>query len=127
MSAPNDRKYAETHEWIKCDGPVATIGITRYAADELTDVTYVELPEVGAQVRAGSPFGEIESVKATTDLYSPVAGHVVDVNRRLDDEPELVNQDPFGEGWMVKVETPDPSPIESLMDAESYQRHSGAR
>ena len=121
MSAPNDRKYTETHEWIKMEGGVATIGITRYAADELTDVTYVELPELGAEVEAGSPFGEIESVKATSDLSSPIGGKVIDVNGRLDAEPELVNQDPFGEGWMVKLEAGDTAPMETLMDVETYE------
>jgi len=122
MAVPQDRRFAQTHEWFKVEGNVVTVGITQFAADELTDITYVELPEVGSELTAGERFGEIESVKATSDLYSAVSGKVIAVNERLADEPELVNSDPFGEGWMIKIECSDPSPLEKLMDATAYEQ-----
>ncbi len=122
MAVPQDYRYAQTHEWFKVDGDVVTIGISRFAADELTDITYVELPEVGEKVTAGESFGEIESVKATSSLYSAVSGEVIEVNERLADEPELVNNDPFGDGWMVKVRCSDLGPLEKLMDAAAYEK-----
>jgi glycine cleavage system H protein len=120
MAVPNDRKFLDSHEWFKADGNTVTVGISSFAADELTDVTYVELPEVGTQVEAGSPFGEIESVKATSELFSAVTGKVVEVNGRLADEPELVNNDAFGDGWMIKVECTDLSGLEKLKDGPAY-------
>ncbi|MFO0838312.1 MAG: glycine cleavage system protein GcvH [Phycisphaerae bacterium] len=120
MAVPNDRKYLRSHEWFKAAGDMVTIGITQFAADELTDITYVELPKVGATIAAGASFGEIESVKATSDLYSALAGAVVEVNKRLSDEPELVNNDPFNEGWMLKVRCADLSPLAALMDGPAY-------
>ncbi|MBW7907286.1 MAG: glycine cleavage system protein GcvH [Phycisphaerae bacterium] len=122
MSVPQDRRYAQTHEWFKLDGRIVTIGITQFAADELTDVTYVALPSVGKEVQAGTSFGEIESVKATSDLYTAVSGTVREVNTRLDAEPELVNNDPFNAGWMVKVECRDAAPLEKLLDAAAYEK-----
>ena len=120
MPVPSDRKYSQTHEWFKVDGNVVTIGITKFAADELTDITYVQLPEVGTPVTGGSHFGEVESVKATSELFTAVSGTVKQVNTRLATEPELVNNDPFGEGWMVKVECLDTSPLVHLMDGPAY-------
>ena len=125
MAVPNDRKYRETHEWFKADGNVVTVGVSQFAADELTDVTYVELPEVGATLEADGQLGEVESVKATSDLYSAVGGKVIEVNARLSDEPELVNNDPFGDGWMVKIECDDLAPLEKLMDGPAYDRQIG--
>ncbi len=122
MAVPQDCKFAQTHEWFKVDGDVVTIGVSQFAADELTDITYVELPEVGEQVTAGESFGEIESVKATSSLYSAVSGEVIEVNERLADEPELVNNDPFGDGWMIKVKCSDLSPLEKLLDAPAYEK-----
>jgi glycine cleavage system H protein len=122
MAVPTDRKYAKTHEWFLAKSNVVTVGITQFAADELTDITYVSLPEVGKTVQAGASFGEIESVKATSDLYSAVSGHIVEVNPRLANEPELINNDPFGEGWMVRIECADLSPLDKLMDAAAYER-----
>jgi glycine cleavage system H protein len=122
MAVPADRKYAQTHEWFKADGNVVTVGITQFAADELTDITYVELPEVGTAVEAGSSFGEIESVKATSDLNTAVSGKVIEVNARLADEPELVNSDPFEEAWMVKIECDDLGPLDKLMDGPAYDK-----
>lgn len=122
MPVPNDRKYSQTHEWFKLDGSIVTIGLTQFAADELTDITYVELPEVGGEVEGGSHFGEIESVKATSEMYTAVSGTVQAVNERLADEPELINSDPFGDGWMLKVECADTSPLDKLMDGPAYDK-----
>ena len=106
MPAPADRRYAETHEWHKQDGDVVTIGITQFAADELTDITYVDLPQPGKKVEAGKRFGEIESVKATSELYSAVTGEVLESNPALKEDPSLVNQDPYGKGWLIKLKAP---------------------
>jgi glycine cleavage system H protein len=122
MPVPNDRKYSQTHEWFKVDGNLVTIGITKFAADELTDITYVALPAVGTQIRAGAAFGEVESVKATSEIFSAVSGVVKEVNTTLASAPEQVNQDPFGAGWMIKVECEDLSPLEKLMDGPAYER-----
>ena len=120
MSVPTDRKYAETHEWYQVDGNVVTIGISQYAADELTDITYVELPDVGTEIEADGMAGEIESVKATSELMCLVSGKVIAVNESLADKPELVNEDAFGAGWMLKLEVSDLSPLDDLMDAKAY-------
>lgn len=125
MPVPNDRRYLATHEWFKAEGDVVTVGITKFAADELTDITFVDLPAVGKAVSPGQTFGEIESVKATSGLYSAIAGTVIEVNRRLADEPELVNSDPFGHGWMIKVRCADLSPLGKLLDAAAYEKSSG--
>ena len=125
MSAPSDRKYLETHEWHKIDGDTATIGITQIAADELTDITYVSLPKVGAKVSAGKPFGEIESVKATSDLYSGVTGEVTEINRELANNPGLVNQDPYNKGWMVRVRVADPGEVNKLLSVDDYLKKTG--
>lgn len=117
---PKDRKYSKTHEWFKPDGDIVTIGITKFAADELTDITFVDLPAVGAAVEAGKPFGEIESVKATSDLVSSVPGEIVETNGQLADQPELVNNASFSDGWMVKVRVSDAAALDNLMDADAY-------
>ncbi|MBL8879888.1 MAG: glycine cleavage system protein GcvH [Phycisphaerales bacterium] len=127
MEVPADRRYTKTHEWFKADGDIVTIGITRFAADELTDITYVQLPAKGAAISAGKPFGEIESVKATSDLYSAIDGTVVEVNTRLDKEPELVNNDSFGNGWMIKARCSNPAQLNNLMDASAYLSQTGAK
>jgi glycine cleavage system H protein len=119
-ATPTDRKYSRTHEWFKAEGDVVTIGITQYAADELSDVTYVALPEKGRAIAPGSSFGEVESVKATSELFSAVGGEVVETNAALADRPELVNNDPFGEGWMVKLRARDLGPLGGLLDASAY-------
>jgi len=123
---PTDRRYQATHEWHKLDGDICTIGITKFAADELTDITYVDLPSVGGELMAGEPFGEIESVKATGDLTCGFSGVVTEVNEKLNDAPELVNEDPHGEGWMIKVKVSDASALESLLTAEAYQAQLGS-
>ncbi|MGE0482207.1 MAG: glycine cleavage system protein GcvH [Phycisphaerae bacterium] len=127
MGVPNDRRYLTTHEWFAAKGDVVTIGITKFAADELTDITYVQLPEKGAAVAAGQPFGEVESVKATSDLYSAIEGRVIEVNPRLATEPELVNNRPFDDGWMIRVQCSNLAPLEKLMDAATYDRQTAAR
>lgn len=125
MPVPTDRKYLESHEWHKLDGDTVTIGITQFAADELTDVTYVQLPKVGDSVTAGQPFGEIESVKATSDLYAGVSGEVIAVNDALDADPGLVNRDPHGDGWMIKVRLKDPAELDKLLSQADYLKTTG--
>lgn len=125
MSVPADRRYLESHEWHQLDGDVVTIGITQHAADELTDITFVQLPKVGSAVEAGKAFGEIESVKATADLMSGVSGQVVAVNEGLSDNPGVVNQDPFVGGWMIKVKVADAAAVQKLLSAEDYEKKSG--
>jgi glycine cleavage system H protein len=117
---PDDLRYSKEHEWVRADGAQATIGITSFAADELGDIVFVELPEVGAKLAQYGTFGVIESVKAVSDLYAPISGEVVEVNESLRDRPELVNNDPFGEGWIAKVELVDPGELDGLMDAAAY-------
>ena len=119
---PNDRRYLETHEWHLLEGKIVTIGLTQYAADELTDITYVDLPEVGAVVEAENSFGEIESVKATAELSCGVTGRVAEVNDRLAEEPELVNNDPYEEGWMIKVEVAGGKDYNNLLSAAEYAK-----
>src|SRR5271170_530269 len=125
MPVPQDRKYLESHEWHQLAGDVVTIGITQIAADELTDITYVKLPAVGAKVAAGTAFGEIESVKTTSDLYSGVGGTVTAFNTELANNPGLVNSDPFGKGWMIKVKVADPSALAKLLSGEEYLKKTG--
>lgn len=125
MGVPTDRKYLKTHEWHKLDGDVCTIGITQFAADELTDITYVNLPKVGRELSAGSPFGEVESVKATSDVYCGVSGVVSAVNDRLSDSPELVNNDPFGEGWLIKIKVTNAGEMDHLLSAADYDQSVG--
>ncbi|MBI5863638.1 MAG: glycine cleavage system protein GcvH [Planctomycetes bacterium] len=122
MAVAKDCKYTQTHEWFRTSGNVVTMGITKFAADELTDITYVSLPEVGRKLSAGSSFGEVESVKATSDVYSAVSGEVIETNPKLADHPELVNNDPQGEGWMIRVRCADLAPLEKLMDAAAYEK-----
>lgn len=120
MSAnPENLRYAESHEWVRIDGTVAVVGITDYAQHALGDIVYVDLPEVGDTVEAGSEFGAVESVKAASDLLSPVTGEVIEVNEDLEDDPGLINKDAFGT-WIMKVQVDDPSQIDSLLDAEAY-------
>lgn len=115
-------KYASSHEWVKHDGSVATIGITDHAQDHLGEVVFVELPPSGASVSKGGSFGAVESVKATSDVNSPVSGEVVEVNTKLSESPGLINSSPFEEGWMIKVKPSSPSELESLMGSEEYTK-----
>ena len=120
---PEDLKYTEDHEYVKGDGDVVTVGITDYAQGELGDVVYVELPKVGAKFGAHDVFGTVEAVKAVSELFSPLAGEVVEVNGRLDGEPALVNSDPYGDGWMIRMRVTGGR--EGLMDADAYKKHIG--
>lgn len=120
MSAPTDLRYTRDHEWVRVDGDQATVGITQYAADQLGDIVFVELPEVGGQLTQFGTFGVVESVKAVSDLYAPVSGTVVEVNEALRDAPELLNSDPFGDGWIARLELGDASELDGLMDAAAY-------
>jgi glycine cleavage system H protein len=122
---PDDLVYTRDHEWARVDGDRARVGITDHAQSELTDVVYVELPAIGRVVARGDPIGVVESVKAVSEILAPVAGTIVESNRRLEDHPELVNKDPYGEGWMVVLEVSSPGDITALMDAAAYRRHVG--
>jgi glycine cleavage system H protein len=125
MSAPKDLRYLQTHEWHRVEGDTVTIGITQFAADELTDITYVSLPKVGDTIAANGRFGEIESVKATSDLYSGVAGTVTAVNDALGNEPGLVNRDPYQAGWMIKLKANNPGDVEKLLSVDDYLKKTG--
>ncbi|CAM3353903.1 glycine cleavage system protein GcvH [Hydrogenibacillus schlegelii] len=125
MEFPAELRYSREHEWVRVEGNRAYIGITDFAQDELGDIVYVELPEVGATVTAGEPFGTVESVKTVSELYAPVSGTVVEVNARLADEPELVNRAPYTDGWMIVVEMSRPEELAALLDAEAYRTHIG--
>ncbi|MEX0876078.1 MAG: glycine cleavage system protein GcvH [Phycisphaerales bacterium] len=120
MSTPNDRVYSESHEWHKVDGDIVTIGLSTYAVDQLTDVTFVEMMPVGTQVEPGGSVGEVESVKTTSDIYSAAGGEIIEVNEALSDNPELVNNDPYGDGWLVKLRISDRGSLGDCMDAEAY-------
>ncbi len=121
MHLPEELKYTKDHEWTRIDGETAVVGITDYAQSELGDIVYVELPEVGTSVKQGESFGTIEAVKAVSDLYAPVSGEVIAVNDKLNDSPELVNRDPYGEGWMIKIKMTDPAELEKLLDKSQYE------
>ena len=115
----DDLRYADSHEWVKIEGDIATVGITDYAQHALGNIVYVDMPEVGDEVTKGEEFGAVESVKAASDLISPISGEVVEVNEALEDEPELVNADAFG-NWIMKVRVSDPAEIDDLLDAKGY-------
>jgi glycine cleavage system H protein len=118
---PTDLRYTEQHEWVRDDGDLVTVGITRYAQDQLGDVVYVDLPTAGAEVSVGEAFGEVESTKSVSDLYAPVTGVVVERNEDLDERPELVNLDPYGEGWLVTIRVADRDVLGELLDADAYR------
>ena len=120
MNVPEELQYTKSHEWVRTEGDTATIGITDHAQDELGDVVFVELPEVGATFDAGDSFGTVESVKAVSDLYTPVGGEVVGVNEALNDQPEKINEDPYGEGWIVKLSVSDEGDLLSASDYEQF-------
>lgn len=120
---PTDRRYTKEHEWVKVEGDRGRIGISAYAQNQLGDVVFVELPEMGRTLKAHESFGTVESVKAVSELYSPVAGEVVEVNSALASAPEKINSDPYGEGWMIVVRVSDPSAVNTLMDAAAYAKH----
>lgn len=118
---PSDLRYTEQHEWVRDDGEVVRVGITHFAQDQLGDVVYVDLPSPGAEVEQGQPFGEVESTKSVSDLYAPITGVVEERNDALDTRPELVNTDPYGDGWMLTIRPADKSEIDALLDAEAYR------
>lgn len=122
---PNELKYTEDHEWIKVEGNTGTIGVTDYAQGELGDVVFVDIPEDLEELTKGDSFGTIEAVKTVSDLFAPCDGKVVEVNTALADDPQKVNSDPYGEGWLVKIELSDSSQLDSLLDAESYKSQIG--
>lgn len=122
MEIPNDLRYAKSHEWVRDNGDgTATIGISDFAQDELGDVVFVELPEVGTELEAGGDFGVVESVKAASDIYSPVSGEVIEANTLLEDSPETINESPYEEGWLVKISIGDASEFANLLDVNGYQ------
>ena len=120
---PADYRYTKEHEWIKVDGPLGTIGITDYAQQELGDVVFVELPKLGAKLKAGQSFGTVESVKAVSEIYSPVSGEIAEINSLLVDSPEKINADPHGSGWLVRIRLADLKEITQLMDVSAYQAY----
>ena len=114
-------RFTESHEWAHAEGDVVTLGLTQHAVDELTDVTFVEMNGVGGAAKKGGSIGEVESVKATSDVYSPVDGEIIEVNEALANDPSVLNSDPYGAGWLIRIRTGDTSPLEGLMDASTYQ------
>jgi len=123
MATPEDNRYAKSHEYVHLEGTVATIGITDYAQKELGDVVFVELPQVGSVLDAGDELGSIESVKAVSELFSPMTGEVVEINEALADNPALVNTDPYGDGWMIRMRVSDATEVDELMTAEEYDEY----
>ncbi len=121
MQIPEDLKYTKDHEWARIEGDVATIGITDYAQSELGDIVYVELPEKGLKTKQSESFGTIEAVKAVSDLFAPFSGEVTDINSKLSDEPEIINKDPYGEGWMIKIKLSDKNEVNQLLDKSGYE------
>jgi len=120
VPSPTDRRYTKEHEWVRVENNLGTVGITDYAQDQLGDIVYLDLPSPGTQVKQMEKLGEIESVKAVSDLYSPISGEVAEVNEEIIDRPELVNQSPYEEGWLVRVRLADPAEVDSLLTAEQY-------
>jgi glycine cleavage system H protein len=118
---PEDLRYTKDHEWVRMEGTRARIGITDFAQDALGDVVYVDLPEIGARVQADQPMGEVESTKSVSDVYTPVSGSVAERNQLVDDHPELVNEQPYGDGWLVAIDVEELGSVESLMDAAAYR------
>ncbi len=123
MDFPQDLKYTKEHEWVKEEGGSVVIGVTDYAQDSLGDIVYVELPSEGADVTKDEPFGVVESVKAVSDLYSPVSGTVLEVNDSIVDSPEVINDEPYGDAWMLKIELAEPSELDGLLSVEEYKNY----
>ncbi|TVQ87837.1 MAG: glycine cleavage system protein GcvH [Bacteroidetes bacterium] len=121
MNFPDDLKYTKDHEWIKADGDVATVGITDFAQNELGDIVYIEVNTVGETLEQEETFGTIEAVKTVSDLFMPVSGEIIEFNEELEGSPDVVNQDPYGNGWIVKIKLSDPSELDALLDAEKYK------
>ena len=121
MNIPAELRYSSDHEWVRVDGTTVTIGITEYAQDALGDVVFVEMPDSGLAVAAGESFSEVESTKSVSDIYAPITGSVVEVNAALESQPELLNSDPYGAGWICRIEVADASELDGLMDADAYR------
>ncbi len=125
--APNDRRYLSSHEWHKTEGGLVVIGISQFAVEELTDITFLDIEKTDGQIKAGEVFGEIESVKATSELYCGIDGVIAEVNSQAIENPAIINEDPFGRGWLIKVEPSDPRQLDSLLAAEAYDaEHAGS-
>jgi glycine cleavage system H protein len=124
---PEDLKYTKNDEWLRIEGDVGIVGITDYAQDQLNDIVYIELPDVGAELSKSQTFGVVESVKAASDIYSPVSGTVTEVNTQLEEQPELINSDPYGKGWILKLQIKDVSEADDLMDATAYSAYCDSR
>ena len=125
MNFPKELRYTKDHEWVRIEGDEAMVGITDFAQRELGDIVYVEIETAGKELEAGSVFGTVEAVKTVSDLYLPIAGTITEVNEKLNQNPEVVNSDPYGEGWMIKMKVTNPSDVESLMDAAAYENMVG--
>ena len=123
MSTPKDLRYSKSHEWVRVEGDLATVGITDYAQQALGDVVFVDLPEAGDTFDGSAELGEVESVKAVSSIYAPISGEVIEINEELEDAPETVNSDPYGDGWLVKLRVLDPSQLEGMLDAAAYEAH----
>ncbi|HDL60240.1 MAG TPA: glycine cleavage system protein GcvH [candidate division WOR-3 bacterium] len=122
MKVPEELKYTEEHEWVKVEGDIAIVGITDFAQNELSDIVYVELPEVGKNIKKGDVIATVEAVKTVADVYSPVSGEIIEVNEKLKDEPSIINNDPYGEGWIAKVKMENPEEINALLDHAAYKK-----
>jgi len=118
----DDLKYTETHEWLKLEGDKAKVGITDHAQSELTDIVFVEFPEIGKEVNKGDEICVVESVKSVSEIYAPVSGKIININKKLEDEPEIINKNPYDDGWLVELEIKDKSELDSLLDAEAYKK-----
>jgi glycine cleavage system H protein len=125
MNFPEELKYTEDHEWIRVDGDIATVGITEFAQSELGDIVYVEIETVGEEINAGEVFGTVEAVKTVSDLFMPIDGTVLEFNEELENAPELVNEDPYGKGWMIKIKMSNPSQIDDLLTTNAYREVTG--
>jgi glycine cleavage system H protein len=121
MAYPTDYRYTQEHEWVRVEGDVATVGITDYAQHELGDVVYVEMPKPGRKLNAGESFGTVESVKAVSDIYAPISGEVAELNSGLTENPELINKDPHGKAWLIKLKLANPAEVNKLMDSAAYE------
>src|SRR3954454_20534535 len=126
MTSPSDLEFTKSHEWLRIDGDVVTIGVNDHAQSELGDITYLELPDPGSEISAGDPFGVVESVKAASDIYSPIDGEVIERNEAAVDAPEVVNNSPYGDAWLIKVRVADPAQVDSLMDPSTYDEFAEA-
>ena len=122
MNIPDDLKYTKEHEWLKVNGNTAIVGITDYAQGELGDIVFVELPAAGIEIEQMKPFGTIEAVKAVSEVFAPVTGKITEINQELENDPMIINRDPYGEGWMVKIEASDKKELESLLSADDYRK-----